>query len=144
MTNILGQVDKIQLCLWLLRTYFKVDHTKPMVARIFKSVKFLVDTLKEFKFPVILSMNIKNAIYKHVIVVWQGMIIDFEQWATYPLTESNIDFSCGPCSSFIALDRGYGLFPNKEMKKHIKKKYGILDVGLSDYQKGHRKFFKKR
>ena len=143
-SHIPGQVDKIQLSLWLLREHFKVHHTQPMNEKQFRTMQNLVDNLMEFKFPVLLSMNITNAFYKHVIVVWQGMVIDFEQWETYPLTASNIDFSCGSCSTFLNLDRGYGLFPTKKMKKHIKEKYGILDVGLSGYATRHRKFFKIR
>ena len=47
-------VDKLQLCLWLLRVRYKVTHTRPMDVEKFTSVKTLVDNLMQFKFPVIL------------------------------------------------------------------------------------------
>ena len=117
-TVAIPQVDKLQLCLWLLRVRYKVTHTRPMDVEKFTSVKTLVDNLMQFKFPVILSMNVTRSMYRHVICVWLGMIIDFEQKTTYPLTPDNVVFSCGNSSTFINLHCGYGLFPSKEMNSY--------------------------
>ena len=133
MSNINNKIDKLQLCLWLLRSRYNMDHSAPMVVEQFSTVTSIVDNLIHLKFPVILSMNITQTVYRHVICVWEGMIIDFEQKTTYPLTASNIEFSCGQYATFLNLHCGYGLFPSKVMKKHIKKEYGISNVGYSEY-----------
>ena len=131
MTN--HQVDKLQFCLCLLRIRYNVNHTRPMDVEKFSSITSIVDNLMQFKFPVILSMNITQTMYRHVICVWQGMIIDFEQKTTYPLTHDNVVFSCGKYSRFNGLHCGYGLFPSKDMSHYVKNKYGISEVGFTNY-----------
>ena len=119
-----------------------------MIVEKFASVKTLVDNLMQFKFPVILSMNVTRSMYRHVICVWQGMIIDFEQKTTYPLTPDNVVFSCGNSSTFINLHCGYGLFPSKGMNYYVQEKYGISFQGFTEqhifFQKKTRNCKRKR
>ena len=137
------QVDKLQLCLWLLRSRYNVKFTRSMDVEKFTSITTMVDILMKFKFPVILSMNITETVYRHVICVWQGMIIDFEQKTTYPLTTNNVEFSCGKFSTFVNLHCGYGLLPSKAMNVYVQEKYGISNDGMSDYLGKQQIFFQK-
>ena len=146
MSNVLTnhQIDKLQLGIWLLRSRYNVDHSTPMIVEQFSTITSIVDKLMQFKFPVILSMNITHSIYQHVICVWEGMIIDFEEKTMYPLTASNVEFSCGQHTTFVGLHCGYGLFPSKAMRKHIKKEYGILHAGYADYTGCQHYLFQQR
>lgn len=123
-----GQIDDFEKCKWLLCAHFKCNHTRPLNITQFRSLSLMVDNLSQIKFPVVLSMKITNARYNHVIIVWRKTIIDFEQPTTYPLTVNNLDFSCGPASQFLTVDRGYGILPSRDMKKAC----NIADWGESD------------
>ena len=81
----------------------------------FLSLEALVDNMSRIKFPVIVSMKTTNSSYNHVIWIWNNAIMDYENQCTYPLTINNLDISCGPMSSFIAVNRGYGILPSKEI-----------------------------
>ena len=94
------------------------------------------------KFPVIVSMKTTNTSYNHVICIWNKAIIDYEHRSTYPLTINNLDFSCGPSSTFLAVNRGYGIFPSKEMRRACREMDGYVDWGESDV-KGELKFLFK-
>ncbi len=67
--------------------------------------------------------------FHHVIGFWRKMIINFEQKSTYLLTINSLYYSCGPNSSFLKVNRGYGIFPSQKMRKAS----GIADWGESDY-----------
>ena len=67
--------------------------TKPLNVTQFCSLLSQIDNFSQFKFPVIVSMEITNSSYSHVIGIWNKMIIDFEYKRAYPLTINNLDFS---------------------------------------------------
>ena len=79
--------DEIGRCLWLLREKFNCQVTQPVRVDQFGSVKLLVKNAKRVKFPLVLSIEITNSKYKHVICLWRDMIIDFEEESTIRLTE---------------------------------------------------------
>lgn len=123
-----GRTDDFEKCKWLLCAHFKCNHTRPLNITQFRSLSLMVDNLSQIKFPVVLSMKITNSRYNHVVIVWNKTIIDFEQPSTYPLTVNNLDFSCGPASEFLTVDRGYGVLPSRDMRRAC----NISDWGESD------------
>ena len=114
----------------------------PSNANKFSSLEALVDNMSRKKFPVIVSMKTTNSSYNHVICIWNNAIIDYENRSTYPLTINNIDFLCGPMSSFIAVNRGYGIFLLKEVRRACREMDGIVDWGESDVKDELRFLFK--
>ena len=102
-----------------------------------------MDNFSQFKFAVIVSLEIKNSAYSHVIGIWNKMIIDFEYERAYPLTINNLDFSCGCESTFVRVLRGYGIFPSKKMKKACRQLDSYLDWGESDVSGSLNYLFKR-
>ena len=98
------KTEPFNMCLWLLSHRFKCEHTKPLNTVQFQSLPILVDRLAQFKFQFVLSEEITNSMFHHVIRVWRNMIIDFEQKSMYPLTINNLDYLCGPNSSFVKVN----------------------------------------
>ena len=43
--------------------------------------------LKQLKFPVLIGVSSTQSSYNHVVVIWNGMVIDYESMHTYTLTE---------------------------------------------------------
>jgi hypothetical protein len=76
--NHFSQVNLIQKCLWILWKQFKFMSTKKMKLSYFTSIKNTLQILQLCRFPVLLLVNSKNAVYNHVVVIWQGRIIDYE------------------------------------------------------------------
>jgi hypothetical protein len=44
----------------------------------------------------------KNAVYNHVVVIWQGRVIDYESKNTYMLTNESLKQICG-ANTFLAM-----------------------------------------
>ncbi len=76
--NNFNQVNSIQKCLWILRNQFKITSTKKMKLSYFTSIKNTLQILQLCHFPILLSVNSKNAVYNHVVVIWQGRVIDYK------------------------------------------------------------------
>ena len=108
--------DPIQKCLWLLQVWFNCQRCELNLAQ-FRSPATVINNLSQIKFPVIISLEITNSTYDHIIVVWKNLIIDFQHPTTYPLTIANLHFSCGLSLDFVKIKRGYGILPSKEIKK---------------------------
>ena len=127
--------DQFERCLWLLRERFNCHVTQPVRADQFGSVELLVRNAKRVKFPLIVSIEITNSPYNHVICLWRNMIIDFQEDATIPLTENNIRYSFGQSSRFTRVVRGYGIFPSRNMKK-LCRALDIKEWGDGNYLNG--------
>jgi hypothetical protein len=112
------QVNSIQKCLWILRQKFQFTTTKKIKLECFSSVKKTLRVLGQLKFPVIISVNSGGAIYDHVIVVWNGQVLDYESEVIYTLTEDSLQQMCGDNTSFRSVTSGYGIFPSTEVKKN--------------------------
>ncbi len=82
----------------------------------------------------LISVQSKQAIYKHVVVVWRNKIIDYECMDTYPLTEESLRQVCGVHTTFERIVRGYGIFPSKEIRLSPKNAY-VQDWGMDDFCK---------
>ncbi len=91
--NHFSQVDSIQKCLWILWQQFKFMSFKKMKLLYFTSIKNTLQILQLCHFPILLSVNSKNAVYDHVVVIWQGRIIDYESKNIYTLTNESYNKS---------------------------------------------------
>ena len=85
------RIDSIEKCLWILRKKFNFATTSKLRISEFQSLKLSLKALVEIKFPMLISVQSSQAIYKHVVVVWRNKIIDFECMHTYPLTEESLN-----------------------------------------------------
>jgi hypothetical protein len=112
------EVNSIQKCLWILRQKFQFRTTTKIKLECFSSVKKTLHVLGLFKFPVIISVNSRGALYDHVIVVWNGQVLDYESKVIYTLTEDSLQEMCGVNTTFRSVSSGYGIFFSTEVKKN--------------------------
>ncbi len=54
------------------------------------------------KFPLIISVMGTHACYHHVVVIWRGMIIDYESKYTFPLINDSLRLSILPLLELVA------------------------------------------
>jgi hypothetical protein len=52
-----------------------------------------------------------HAFYHHLVVIWRGMIIDYESKFTFPLTNDLLRRICGVNTTIVGISCGYGIFP---------------------------------
>ena len=76
----------------------------------------VVEHMNHIHLPVILSVVGHKSVYSHVIVLWRGNIIDFENTAPYALTVKSMEYICGPKNPFHYVRCGYVITPSKMMK----------------------------
>ncbi len=123
-------IDSTEKCLWILRKKFIFTTTKRLKVSCFNSLKLALNALLTIKFPMVISVESKQATYNHVVV----MVIDFESPHTYLLTEESLRQVCGVHTTFSKINRGYGLFPSKKNRK-LKGNSNITDWGWNEYNK---------
>jgi hypothetical protein len=90
-----------------------------------------------------LSVNSKNAVYDHDMVIWQGKIIGYEVKNIYMLTNESLQQICGANTFSSHVSCGYGLFPPAKIQALSP---GITNWGKDDYNDNKssiRKFFNK-
>jgi hypothetical protein len=75
------------------------------------SIKNTLQILQLCHFLILLSVNSKNTVYDHDMVIWQGRVIDYESENIYRLTNESLQQICGANSFFSHVSCGYGLFP---------------------------------
>ncbi len=127
-------VDSIEKCLWILRKKFNFATTSKLRISEFQSLTQSLKALAEIKFPMLISVQSRQAIYKHVVAVWRNKIIDFECMHTYALTEESLRQVCGVQTTFQRIVRGYVIFPSKEICLSPKNAY-VQDWGMDDFYK---------
>ncbi len=74
--------------------------------------------LEQCTFPVIISVRSRGALYDHVVVVWNGDILDYESEYICKLTEDSLQQICGNNTTFHGVTCGYGIFPSSEVKRN--------------------------
>ncbi len=104
-------MNSIQKCLWILWKHFKFTSTKKIKLSYFMSIKNTLQILQLCHFLILLSVNSKNTVYDHDMVIWQGRVIDYESENIYRLTNESLQQICGANSFFSHVSCGYGLFP---------------------------------
>ncbi len=72
------QVNSIQKYLLILRTKFRFISTQKLKLSGLTSVRNTLHVLQRFEFPTIISIHSKCAVYDHVVMVWQGQVLDYE------------------------------------------------------------------
>jgi hypothetical protein len=75
-----------------------------------------LQALPAIKFPMLISVESRQATYNHVVVVWRNMVIDFECMQTYALTEESLREVCGVRTTFVCRTSGYGIIPPKSIR----------------------------
>jgi hypothetical protein len=113
-------IDSIQKCLWILCKRFKFATTTYIKLNLFHSLKMTLQALFAIEFPMLISVEISQATYNHLVVVWRNMVIDFEYMHTYALTEESLRQVCGVYTTFVRLTSGYGIIPSKTIRSAIK------------------------
>ncbi len=108
--NHYSQVNSIQKCLRILWKQFNFIATKKMKLSYFTSIKNTLRILQICHFSILLLVNSKNSIYDHVVVIWQGRVIDYESKNIYMLTNESLQQICGANTFFSHVSCGYGLF----------------------------------
>ncbi len=108
--NHFSQVNSIEKCLWILRKQFKFIATKKMKLSYFTTIKNTLQILQLCHFSILLLVNSKNAVFDHVVVIWQGRVIHYESKNIYILTKESSQQICGANTFFSHVSCGYGLF----------------------------------
>jgi hypothetical protein len=110
----------------------------------FKNLQEAINILRIIKFPLIISVMGTHACYHHVVVIWRGMIIDYESKYTFPLTNDSLRQICGVNTTFLGISCGYGIFPPNHIQNSMDN-ISVEDWGINKYNiKGSsiRKYFK--
>jgi hypothetical protein len=117
---------------------------KKMKLSHFTSIKNTLQILQLCHIPVLLSVNSKNAVYNHVVVIWQGRIIDYESKNICMLANESLQQIYGTNTFFNHMSCGYGLFPPAKIQALSPE---ITNWGKDDYKHNKstiRKFFNKK
>jgi len=127
-------INSINKCLWILRLKFKFATTTRIKVSRFQSLKETLKALLAIQFPMLISVESRNATYNHVVVVWKKMVIDFETKHTFTLTEESLREVCGTHTTFLRLTSGYGIFPSRKIRLS-KENSDVVDWGMNEYYK---------
>ncbi len=66
------------------------------------SIKNTLQNHQICHFPIVLLVNSKNAVYNHVVVIWQGRVNDYESENIYMLTKESLQQICG-ANTYLAM-----------------------------------------
>jgi hypothetical protein len=112
-----GAVNALEKCIWILRKKFHFSTTTALKPNRFKQVQGSVKIISEFKFPVLISVTATGTQYKHVAVIWDGVILDYEKKMPIEFNLKNFSELCGPTTNFSGIEHGYGLFPDSSIRQ---------------------------
>jgi hypothetical protein len=90
--------------------------------------------LKEVKFPILLGISSTQTSYNHVVVIWNGIVIDYESMYTFSVTEESLRRVCGANTTFRRVSTGFGLFPQKNLHKKLNE-VQVTDWGITEFYK---------
>jgi len=130
--KVMNSLDSIEKCLWILRQQFKFTTTKKLNLKRLTSLTRTLNMLKQMKFPVLIGVLSTLTSYNHVVVIWNGIVIDYESMHTYTLTEESLRQVCGTITTFQKVSSGYGLFPPKDLQKKVTK-LNETDWGVTEF-----------
>jgi hypothetical protein len=114
-----GECDSIQKSLWILCKKIKFNTTSAFRIELFKNLQEAINTLRIMKFPLLISVMGTHACYHHVVVIWRGMIIDYESKYTFPMTNDSLRQICDVNTTFVGISCGYGIFPPKHIRNSM-------------------------
>ena len=133
-------IDPIEKCVWILERKYNCRRFGYLNPMQFITAAKLVENLRQVQLPIILSVVGKNSIFNHVVIVWRGDVIDFEEKAKYPLSIVNVDRICGPKNQFVKISRGYVILPSRMMKSAVG---DSSDWGEKHLKEHHSHLFRK-
>jgi hypothetical protein len=139
-----GEIDSVEKSLWILCKKYKFSTTSAFQVQRFQNLQEAIEILRIMKFPLIISVMGTHACFHHVVVVWRGMIIDYESKYTFPLTNDSLRRICGVNTIFVGISCGYEIFPTNYIQNSIDS-MSVEDWGINEYNiKGSsiRKYFK--
>jgi hypothetical protein len=110
-----NSVDSVEKSLWILRLIFKFSFIFPLRTPYFAKVNDAVWNLSLLKFPMVISVASKLALYMHVVVIWRGRVIDYESRHTYPHTAETLTLICGSNTSYQTINDGFSISPSKKV-----------------------------
>lgn len=114
------RMDSLEKCMWILEKKYNCRRFRYLNTDQFKTSSKVVENMSAIKLPVLISVCGHDSVYNHVVVVWRGIIIDFETSSPYALTVSNVENICGPKNAFHRIRCGLIILPSKKMKGAIK------------------------
>ncbi len=127
-----GECDSIQKSLWILCKKIKFSTTSLFQIECFENLQKAITILRNMKFPLIISLIGTHACYHHVVVIWRGMITDYESKYTFPLTNDSLRQICGVNTTFAGISCGYGIFPLNYICNSMDN-ISIEDWGINKY-----------
>ncbi len=127
-----GECGSIQKSMWILHKKFKFSITSLFQIECFKNLQKAIIILRNMRFSLVISVMGTHACYHHVVVIWRGMIIDYESEYTFPLTNDSFGQICGVNTTFAGISFGYRIF----LLNHIQNSMdniSIEDWGINEY-----------
>ena len=73
-----------------------------------------------------------HACYHCVVVIWRGMIIDYESKYSFPLTNDSLRQIYGVNTTFAGISRGYRIFQPNQIRNSMDN-ISIEDWGINKY-----------
>jgi hypothetical protein len=137
------ECDSIQKSLLIFFKKIKFSTTSAFQIERFKNLQEAINILRIMKFPLIISVMGTHACHHHVVVIWRGMIIDYESKYTFPSTNDSLTNLW--CQYNLCWNScGYGIFPPNHIQNSMDN-ISIEDWGINKYNiKGSsiKKYFK--
>jgi hypothetical protein len=91
-----------------------------------------INILRMMKIPLINSLMRTHACYHHVVVIWRGMIIDYESKYTFQLINDYLMQICGVNTTFVGMSCGYGIYLPNHIQNYIDN-VSVEDWGSNKY-----------
>ncbi len=110
------KTDVIEKCTWILRKQFNFVTTRMNLNKL-TNLHLTLKMLRDVKFPLLLGISSTQTSYNHVVVIWNGIVIDYESKYTFAVTEELLRRICGANTTFRKVSTGFGLFPPKKFRK---------------------------
>ncbi len=127
------KADVIEKCTWILRKQFNFVTTRMNLNKL-TNLHLTLKMLKDVKFPVLLGISSTQTSYNHVVVIWNGIVIDYESKYTFSVTEESLRQICGANTTFQKVSTGFGLFPPKKFRKKLNE-VQKTDWGITEFYK---------
>jgi hypothetical protein len=97
-----GECDSIQKSLRILCKKIKFSTTSLFQIKCFKNLQKAITNQRNMNFPLIISVMGTLACYHHVVVIWRGMIIDYESKYTFPFKINQFSSDMLQCSKMTS------------------------------------------
>ncbi len=127
------KADVIEKCTWILRKQFNFV-TPRMSLNKLTNLQLTLKMLKDVKFPLLFGVSSTQTSYNHVVVIWNGMVIDYESKYTFSVTEELLRQICGVNTTFRRVSTGFGLFPLKKFRKKLNE-VQVTYWGITEFYK---------